>query len=53
MGSLDPAVFFLLSPRCLEKHKDFDIWAARRRENKTSAHSERFSSDTGQERTTE
>lgn len=42
---MDPAVFFffLLSPLCLEKHKDFDIWAAKRGGNKTSAHSEHVS----------
>lgn len=32
--------FFLLSPRCLEKHKDFDIWAEQRGGNTTMAHAD-------------
>lgn len=38
----DPRIqlfFFLLSPRCLEKHKDFDIWAEQRGGNETMTHS--------------
>lgn len=39
----DPRIqlfFFLLSPRCLEKHKDFDIWAEQRGGNTTMAHAD-------------
>lgn len=39
----DPRIqlfFFLLSPRCLEKHKDFDIWAEQRSGNTTMAHAD-------------
>lgn len=41
----DPRIqlfFFLLSPRCLEKHKDFDIWAEQRSGNTTMAHADSF-----------
>lgn len=39
----DPRIqlfFFLLSPRCLEKHKDFYIWAEQRGGNTTMAHAD-------------
>lgn len=39
----DPAVFSLLSPRRLQEHKDFDIWANQRGAQDRRAHSDTFS----------